>query len=311
MTLAPLFELLGFVLGLLFGSFLNVCISRLPAHESIVTPGSHCMACGHAIRWYDNVPVMSWLLLRARCRDCKANISWRYPAVELAVGVWFAMAASRLIVLELANGSSASGPIATEWTDVLGFAILGFLLMGLMVMDWQTQRLPDAFTLTGIGIGFALACVQAYFLAPGEGDIVIDTTHQLRLSSPGSFASQGNVFMTGPEALVLGRIAAIAGAALILLAVRWSYKALRKRDGMGLGDVKLLAMIAAFLGFGEMLLALFAGVLAASVYGILLMARRRASGNSKLPLGSFLAAGGLFAALLGSNIIAWYAGLLR
>ena len=136
------------------------------------------------------------------------------------------------------------------------FAILGFLLIGLMVMDWQTQRLPDAFTLTGIAIGFALTCVQAFFLAPGEGDIVLNTTHQLRLSSPASFASQGNVFLTGPEALILGRIAAIAGAALILLAVRWGYKALRKRDGMGLGDVKLLAMIAAFLGFGETLLAL-------------------------------------------------------
>jgi len=117
--------------------------------------------------------------------------------------------------------------------------------------------------------------------------------------------------MTGPEALILGRLAAIAGAALILLAVRWAYKTLRKRDGMGLGDVKLLAMIAAFLGFWQALLALFAAVLAASVYGILLISRHRASGNSMLPLGSFLAAGGLFAALLGPNIIAWYAGLLR
>jgi len=180
-----------------------------------------------------------------------------------------------------------------------------------MVLDWQTQRLPDAFTLMGIGIGFTLTCVQAYFLAPGQGDIVIDTTHQLRLSSPGSFASQGNVFMTGTEELIMGRITAIAGAALLLLAVRWGYKALRKRDGMGLGDVKLLAMIAAFLGFGQTLLALFAAVLAASVYGILLMAQRRASGTSKIPLGSFLAAGGLFAALLGPQVMAWYMELLR
>jgi leader peptidase (prepilin peptidase)/N-methyltransferase len=190
-------------------------------------------------------------------------------------------------------------------------AILGFLLIGLMVMDWRTQRLPDAFTLTGIGIGFLLTCVQAFFLAPGVGDIVLNTTHQLRMSSPGSSASQGNVFLTGTEALIMGRIVAIAGAALLLLAVRWGYKALRKREGMGLGDVKLLAMIAAFLGFGETLLALFAGVVAASVYGIVLLARRRASGTSKLPLGSFLAAGGLFAALLGPRIIAWYMELLR
>ena len=311
MTPSYVFELIGFVLGLLFGSFLNVCISRLPAHQSIVKPRSHCMACGHAIRWYDNVPVLSWMMLRGRCRDCKARISWRYPAVELAVGVWFAICANDLFSLELAKVSRLSGPTTGEYVDVAGFAILGFLLIGLMVMDWQTQRLPDAFTLSGIGIGFLLVCVRAFFLAPGEGDIVLNTTHQLRMSSPGSFASQGNVFLTGPEALILGRIAAIAGAALILLVVRWSYKALRKRDGMGLGDVKLLAMIAAFLGFGETLLALFAGVILASVYGLALVARRRASGASKLPLGSFLAAGGLLSALFGPQILAWYMGLLQ
>jgi len=310
-TPSYVFELLGLVLGLLFGSFLNVCISRLPAHQSIVKPRSHCMACGHAIRWYDNVPVLSWMMLRGRCRDCKARISWRYPAVELAVGLWFAICANDLFSLELAKVSRLSGPTTGEYVDVAGFAILGFLLIGLMVMDWQTQRLPDAFTLSGIGIGLLLVCVQAFFLAPGEGDIVLNTTHQLRMSSPGSFASQGNVFLTGPEALILGRIAAIAGAALILLVVRWSYKALRKRDGMGLGDVKLLAMIAAFLGFGETLLALFAGVILASVYGLALVARRRASGASKLPLGSFLAAGGLLSALFGPQILAWYMGLLQ
>jgi leader peptidase (prepilin peptidase)/N-methyltransferase len=312
-TFLHLYELLGLLIGLLFGSFLNVCISRLPAHQSIVTPGSHCMACGHAIRWYDNVPVLSWLVLRACCRDCKARISWRYPAVELVVGVWFALAGGR-IYLSLAPTFNVDNPMGIRYENfaaTLGVAILEFLLIGLMVMDWQTQRLPDAFTLTGIGIGFLLVCVQAFFLAPGEGDIVLNTTHQLRMSSPGSFASQGNVFLTGTEALIMGRIAAIAGAALILLAVRWGYKALRKRDGMGLGDVKLLAMIAAFLGFGETLLALFAGVIAASVYGIVLLARRRASGASKLPLGSFLAAGGLLSALFGPQILAWYMGLLR
>jgi leader peptidase (prepilin peptidase)/N-methyltransferase len=268
---------------------MNVCISRLPEHESIVKPGSHCMACGHAIRWYDNLPVISWIVLRARCRDCKAKISWRYPAVELAVGVWFARAGSQLWGY-WNIGTISSGDINPSFSmslsysaQVIGFAILGFLLIGLMVMDWQTQRLPDAFTLTGIGIGLVLTCVRAFFLAPGEST----------------------------RAFILWRVIAIAGAALILLAVRWGYKALRKRDGMGLGDVKLLAMIAAFLGFGQALLALFAGVVAASIYGILLMARRRAGGSSKLPLGSFLAAGGLLAALFGPRILAWYMELLR
>ena len=308
-----LFELIGFGVGLLFGSFLNVCISRLPEHESVVTPRSRCMSCGHPVRWYDNVPVVSWVVLRGRCRDCGAGISWRYPAVELAVAVWFAA-----VIVQAPDdlkgffGSVPSfilNPGLT--TQTVGIGVLGFLLIGLMVMDWQTQRLPDAFTLTGIGIGFVLTCVQAFFLAPGEGDIVLNTAHQLRLSSPGSFQAQGNVFLTGTEALVLGRVAAIAGAALILLVVRWTYKALRGRDGMGLGDVKLLAMIAAFLGFGETLLALFVGVMAAAVYGVVLLAQKKAGRETKLPLGSFLAAGGLFAALCGPAVVGWYLGLLR
>jgi len=310
-----LFELLGFIVGLLFGSFLNVCIVRLPAHESVVEPRSHCMSCGHAIRWYDNLPILSWLLLRARCRDCKTPIPWRYPAVELAVGIWF-MRPAAIIWLALypdvnhdtVRSFQFSTPIIA---DAVGLATLGFLLIGLIVMDWRTMRLPDAFTLTGIGIGVVLVCVQAFFLAPGEGDIVLNSTHQLRLASPGSFTAQGNVFLTGTEALIMGRIAAIAGAALLLLTIRWLYKAIRKRDGMGLGDVKLLAMIAAFLGFGESLLALFAGVIAASVYGVALVARGKAVGATRLPLGSFIAAGGLYAAYFGPGIVDWYVGLLR
>src|ERR1035441_7061819 len=299
-----------FGVGLLFGSFLNVCISRLPARESVVKPGSHCMSCGHAVRWYDNVPILSWVVLRGRCRDCGAGISWRYPAVELGVGVWFWISAVRMYdlrALAIDNWWLVPG----ERALTVGFATLGFLLIGLMVMDWQTQRLPDAFTLTGIGIGFVLVCVRAFFLAPGVGDIVLNTTHQLRMSSPGSFQAQGNVFLTGTEAMVLGRVAAIAGAALILLTVRWLYKAVRKRDGMGMGDVKLLAMIAAFLGFWEALLALFAGVVAASIFGAVLMARGKAGTATRLPLGSSLAAGGLFATVCGTRILGWYAGLLR
>ena len=320
-------EAIGFGVGLLFGSFLNVCISRLPAHESIVAPRSRCLACGHPIRWYDNVPILSWVALRGRCRDCRVAISWRYPAVELAVGVWFMIVAHKTLWLLGLYHSWLSNPAPPGWyaphgdlksafstagfVSLGGLAILGFLLIGLMVMDWQTQRLPDAFTLTGIGIGFVLVCVQAMLLGPGEGDIVLDTTHQLRMSSPGSFQAQGNVFMTGTEALVLGRVAVISGAALLLLGARWIYKLVRKQDGMGMGDVKMLAMIAAFLGFGESLLALFAGVVAASIYGLALMARRKAGAASRLPLGSFLAGGGLLAALYGHKILDWYAGLLR
>jgi leader peptidase (prepilin peptidase) / N-methyltransferase len=313
----------AFLLGLLFGSFLNVCISRLPLHESIVHPRSRCTSCGHLVRWYDNVPLVSYFLLRARCRDCKTTISWRYPAVELAVGLWFAGLIVRWFeVISFSGGIHYLVNFAMErdiptrlWVSqgmsILVPAILGFLLIGLMVMDWQTQRLPDAFTLSGIGIGFLLLCVRAFFLAPGQGDIVLNTTHQLRMSSPGSSQAIGNVFLTGTEAMVLGRVTAICGAALILLVVRWVYRAARKQDGMGLGDVKLLAMIAAFLGFGQSLLALGIGVLAAAGYGVVLLAFRKAGKETKLPFGSFLAAGGLFAALFGASLVDWYLGLLR
>jgi leader peptidase (prepilin peptidase) / N-methyltransferase len=315
-----LFVLSAFLLGLLFGSFLNVCISRLPSHQSIVTPRSHCPTCNHPIRWYDNIPLLSWLLLRARCRDCKARIHWRYPVIELAVALWWTVAASGIALFRHCNDESMlatctwampSFGLATLIIHLIGLAILGFLLIGLLVMDWQTLRLPDAFTLPGIVIGFLLTCAQAAFLSTGQGDIVLNTTHQLRLSSPGSGNALGNVFLTGTEALVLGRVAAILGAALILLAACWIYKAVRKQEGLGLGDVKLLAMIAAFLGFTQSLLALFIGVVTASLYGLTLLARRNATRNTRLPLGSFLAAGGLFAALFGPALVQWYANLLR
>ncbi len=300
--------LIGFVLGLLFGSFLNVCIARVPRGESIVRPGSRCPECEHPIRWFDNIPVLSWLVLRAKCRDCGSPISWQYPAVELATGLWFAFAGVRM--------SDAWHPPAHTlgsyipfWTfDTIGMAVLGFLLIGLIVIDWQIQRLPDAFTLLGTAIGVFLVCLQAIFLEPGEDQITFTSKH-LRLSSPGSFAARGNVFLTGPEALIFGRIAAVCGAALILLLIRWTYKALRKREGLGLGDVKLLAMVAAFLGFWPAVLTLFVGVLLATGYAVFLLAARRAGALTRLPLGSFLGAAALFAAAFGGGLIAWYRGL--
>ena len=309
--LSPLaFELPAFILGLLFGSFLNVCISRLPDHRSINKPRSHCPHCKQTIRWYDNIPLLSWILLRARCRHCKTPISWQYPLVELAMGLWFLYILSQLVVLESYKVSRLSGPTTNEYIGVFAFAILGFLLIGLLVMDWQTHTLPDAFTLTGAAIGFFLVCVQAIFLAPGEDDIKLTPQHNLRMSSPGSFVAKGNVFLTGPEHIVFGRLAAIVGAALLLLAIRALYKAIRHREGLGLGDVKLLAMIAAFLGFWPAILALFLGVILTSVYAVLLLARRKADAATHLPLGTFLSIGGLIAALFGGPLIAWYSSLL-
>jgi leader peptidase (prepilin peptidase)/N-methyltransferase len=309
-----MFALFAFLAGLLCGSLLNVCIVRLPRGESIVKPRSHCMACGHLVRWYDNIPILSWVFLRGRCRDCTARIPWRYPAVELAMGLWFARSGARIWLAffpDINHDTVASVQFSTPIVlDAISIAILGFLLIGLMVMDWQTHRLPDAFTLTGAAAGFFLTCTQAIFLNPGEGQILLPAEH-MRLRSPGVGAIEGNVFLTGPEALVFGRLAAIVSAALLLLAIRWAYKAIRHRDGLGLGDVKMLAMIAAFLGFSESLLALLVGVLTASLYGLTLIARRKAHAATALPFGSFLAVGGLFAALWGSSVVDWYARMLR
>ncbi len=308
----------AFVLGLLLGSFLNVCIARLPRRESVVRPGSRCLQCGVPIRWYDNLPLLSWVLLRGRCRDCHAPISYRYPAIELAMALWL-LHAWRLFTrgaqLDAAvEGSAlvvANGPrTAAFLLAALGVAVLGFLLLGLMVMDWQTQLLPDAFTLTGIAIGFLLACAQTIFLGPTDDRVTL-SNHHLQLTGPGSVIDHGNVLLTGPEAVIGGRLFAICAAALPLLLVRWLYRRIRHREGLGLGDVKLLAMLAAFLGFWPAMLALFLGVMSAAIYSSLLLARGRANAATRLPLGSFLAAGGLVAATFGYRIINAYAALLR
>ncbi|MDE1175413.1 MAG: prepilin peptidase [Edaphobacter sp.] len=309
-----IYETVGFLLGLIFGSFLNVCISRLPGHESIVKPSSRCPHCHASIRWYDNIPLLSWILLRGKCRDCGQPISARYPLVELLTAIWFTIQAARLhTVIHFyfspgTNGGSSYSAFAIIAN--LGVTIAGFLLIGLIFMDWETGLLPDSFTLTGVFLGLLLICTQAIFLAPGQDQILL-TQNSPKLTSVGATADTGNLFMTGPEALILGRVLAACGAAILMLLIRQTYRAIRHREGMGLGDVKLLAMITAFLGFWPGMLSLFFGVLGASIYGIFQLARGRAGTSSKLAFGSFLAAGALIAAQVGDRIIDAYSQLLR
>jgi len=265
--------LIAALFGLSFGSFLNVCIARLPREGSVVRPRSHCPHCQHPIALYDNVPVLSWILLKRRCRHCQSPISAIYPLVELATALWFILSI-HLFGLTLAGANCAA---------------LGFFLIGLFFMDWQTQLLPDEFTIGGAAVGFALASVRAFLLPMDRGEIVL----------------------TGPERILLYRALAILAAAGFMLLIRWSYYLVRKRQGMGLGDAKMLAMIAAFLGLRYAMLALFFAVLAGALYATALMIRRGASGQTRLPFGSFLALGGMSAALFGNKLIAWYVGFYK
>jgi leader peptidase (prepilin peptidase)/N-methyltransferase len=256
----PVWVLIAAVIfiGLMLGSFLNVCIVRLPAHQSIVTPASHCLHCDTPVRARDNVPVISWLWLRGRCRDCKEKISLQYPLVELGTAALF-------VACVLHTGAT--------WQTLVDAAAC-FLLLGLAVMDWQTMLLPDAFTLTGIGVAFLLRV-----FAPGNQDRSRVAIH------------------------VLGDVAI---AAALLLIVWTLYRLLRRREGLGLGDVKLLAMIAAFTGLAVTLFAFFVGVLAAALFAVVLLAQRKVGGSDRIPFGSFLAAAGIAAIFIGRPVVAWY-----
>lgn len=247
--------------GLVFGSFLNVCISRLPLHESIVRPSSRCPKCKTPIAPLDNVPLLSFLFLGGRCRTCGESISWRYPAIELAtVALW--------LLCWLKFGQTL---------EAMGMAILSFLLLGLAAMDAETMLLPDTFTLPGIALGILYS------------GVVCD---QIRCA-------------------LLSAAWALAGAA-VLLGIAGAYWLLQRRTGMGVGDAKLIALIAAWLGPVQTLLVLFLGVFAAAVYGIgISIARRRFDGTVPLPFGSFLCAATLYAAFHGEHVLAWYSGFFR
>jgi leader peptidase (prepilin peptidase) / N-methyltransferase len=259
--------------GAAFGSFLNVCISRLPEHRSVVSPPSHCPRCGSRIRAVDNIPLISWILLRGHCRTCRAPISLRYPAVELALPLlWIACFDLFGLTVSFA-----------------GAALFCFLLLGLAVMDAETMRLPDAFTLPGITLGVIFAA-----LVPGNWTSILAPHAALR-------------------AAVASITAAVLAAAVVLI-IRWSYRWLRGREGLGLGDAKLLAMIAAWLGIQRTALAFFLAVVMGAIIGIAILLGQRRPGDTglmqkRLPLGTFLSIAALYSLFLGWRTIHWYLGL--
>jgi leader peptidase (prepilin peptidase)/N-methyltransferase len=251
-----LLTVLAAAFGAVIGSFLNVCIHRLPHHQSVVRPPSRCPKCGHQLAWYENVPVLSYAIQRGRCRACAGPISARYPIIETITAATFAAAFWYY------------GPTVIFAQRVL----LGCILIVLFAIDLEHHLLPDAITLPGIAAGFAFS-----FFAP-----------------PGWFASLvGITFGYG-----------------ILYAIAEAYFRIRHEEGLGGGDLKMLAMIGAFLGWKLTILTLIMASFAGSLAGILLIVTRRGTMKYALPFGTFLAIGAAVSAAVGTRFVDWYLGML-
>jgi leader peptidase (prepilin peptidase)/N-methyltransferase len=256
----------AFVFGAIVGSFLNVVIHRYPIEESIVFPPSHCPECKARIRWFDNVPILAWLWLRGRCRDCRAPISLRYPLVELANALFY-------LAIFLHTGPT------------IGFVLIAaFVSMTILLIyiDAEIQILPDVIDLPGIAVGIAIGA-----LALGE-------------AYPALVASASIVDALG---------GALLGAAVIL-AVIGAYWLIRRVEGMGQGDVKMLAMIGAALGWravpGVLLLAAICGTL----IGVPIALRSERGMQFPLPFGVFLGLATLAVIFFGHTLSEWYLALL-
>lgn len=276
LTLQIVFALL---LGLAFGSFLNVCISRLPRHQSVVRPASHCPHCKVAIATYDNVPLVSYVLLRGRCRNCNKRISWRYPLVEAGVAL-------------LAVANIVAGGV-DFWS--IAFAIFCGLALALAVCDLETMQLPDALTLPLLILGVLYRAGDGFF---GE------------LSHGTEFATHSAI-MLGLRGIVS---AAATGLALLLL--RWIYSLIRRRQGLGLGDVKLAAAIAAWLGARQMCVVFFLAVVTGAITAVIVLAVRgrektKAEGPLAVPFGTFLAFAGIYCSFFGPQTLRWYLDFFR
>ncbi len=298
-----------FALGLVFGSFLNVCIYRMPRGLSVVHPGSACPHCGKAIRFYDNVPVLSWVILGGRCRNCKARITPRYATVELITGLLFLLCYWHF-GLTLA---------------ALKCAVLGFLLLGLIFTDAETHLLPDKLTLTGLSAGVIFS-------------LLVPVNDLLSLALPGVFQLPVSADVSWRVFSLMDSLLGGAVGASFLYGAGAVYLRWRGVEGMGFGDVKLMAMIGAFLGLRLTILTIFAASIAGSFFGLWTVfvvwikrtqrrkrlfheagadARRHAWASAlvalrchQMPFGVFLGGMGLVAFFLGDPFLRWYWGLL-
>jgi leader peptidase (prepilin peptidase)/N-methyltransferase len=284
--------------GLAFGSFLNVCASRLPEGESIVSPPSHCLSCGRTLSWQENIPVASWIVLRGRCRSCGASIGVRYPMAELAVGVAWGVIAWQTLPLLIAPDAAPHSIFEAALTGIAKM-VLCWMLILLATLDAENLWLPNTITLGGSVLGIAFVLVR-FGLVSIEAPMPLPWDVQT--------ASHSMVFVNEIVPWLVGLIVAPG----IILVTRWVYFLLRKREGIGLGDAKLMLLLAVWLGLSHTLLAFFIGVMIGAFFAFVLLIfpkARRGSESwalSKMPLGTFLCFGGVVSALWGTPIVDAY-----
>ncbi|MBN2653838.1 MAG: prepilin peptidase [Nitrospirae bacterium] len=263
-------------LGLAIGSFLNACIYRLPRHISLIRPGSSCPKCSKEIKPWDNIPVISYILLLGKCRNCGTSISPRYPLIEMLNALLYMLA-----VVQFGFG---------WYLPFILFFISAMILIAFIDIDFQI--IPDVVTLPGIIIGIA-----------GASTLVPDPFITPSLSSINLFQTQlpyGYQFIiTGLQNSIFGLL--LGGGLYYLIAIL-------SRGGMGGGDIKMMAMVGSFMGWKAVLLTTFCGSLAGSLLGIFLMIFRGKGRKTKIPFGPFLAAGSLITLFFGNAILTWYIG---
>jgi leader peptidase (prepilin peptidase)/N-methyltransferase len=275
---AALIGLFVFAFGLIIGSFLNVCIVRIPERKSIVLPASACPQCGTPIRAYDNIPVVSYLILGGKCRSCKAHISALYPAVELLTAVLF-------WICYHAFGLSF---------ETLKWCIFSAIMIVLVFTDLRERILPDVVNYTGLALGLVLSL----FVQPADGTARWVASH---------------MFEFPPPAPVISLADALFGAAIgggLLWGISELYFRVRGREGMGFGDVKMMLMAGAFLGTKRTLLTIFAGSLLGSILGVAFILARRKDSDYELPFGTFLGLAAMLVVFFGTPVVNWYQSLL-
>lgn len=275
--------LLVAVFGAIIGSFLNVVIHRLPREESIVFPNSRCPSCSSLIGPFDNIPLLSYAILRGRCRKCHAPISWRYPAVELLTALIYA--GVLLIDVYLRGGLT--------YTIIFDLVFVS-ALVALIFIDAEHMLLPNAITYPGIVFAVAARLILPFLV----GLTAFDDLPSLSASFP--------TLPPWSVSLIGAALGALVGGGSLWL-VGWLWERLRGVEAMGLGDVKMMFMVGAYVGWRLTILTIFLGVLSGSIIGVALMARRgERDMKMQLPFGIFLGLGALIALLTGTRIIVWY-----